>query len=119
MDPQDEPWNQPQPEQSDEHIFELELDLLQANPLQPRGLITPESLAELAESIREHGILEPIVVAKTPAGYQIIAGERRWRAWRQCDDRAARVSHRPVVRAPVARARSARNTAGTAARYPR
>lgn len=65
---------------TEERIFELETDMLQANPLQPRGLITPESLAELAESIREHGILEPIVVAKTPAGYQIIAGERRWRA---------------------------------------
>src|SRR5258708_13892727 len=64
----------------EERIFELEIDLIQANPLQPRGLITPESLAELAESIREHGILEPIVLAKTPAGYQIIAGERRWRA---------------------------------------
>lgn len=61
-------------------IFELDIESLQANPLQPRGLITPESLAELAESIREHGVLEPIVVAKTPAGYQIIAGERRWRA---------------------------------------
>lgn len=67
---------------TDERIFELDINLLQANPLQPRGLITPESLAELAESIREHGILEPIVVAKTPAGYQIIAGERRWRASR-------------------------------------
>jgi len=66
----------------DDQIFELEIELLQSNPLQPRGLITPESLAELAESIREHGILEPIVVAKTPAGYQIIAGERRWRASR-------------------------------------
>ncbi|MBI2011854.1 ParB/RepB/Spo0J family partition protein [Candidatus Daviesbacteria bacterium] len=66
----------------EDRIFELEINLLQANPLQPRGLITPESLAELAESIREHGILEPIVVAKTPAGYQIIAGERRWRAAR-------------------------------------
>lgn len=65
---------------TEERIFELEIHLLQANPLQPRGLITPESLAELAESIRAHGILEPIVVAKTPAGYQIIAGERRWRA---------------------------------------
>lgn len=61
-------------------IFELDINLLQPNPLQPRGLITPESLAELAESIREHGILEPLVVAKTPAGFQIIAGERRWRA---------------------------------------
>lgn len=66
----------------DEKISEIDINLLQANPLQPRGLITPESLAELAESIREHGILEPIVVAKTPAGFQIIAGERRWRASR-------------------------------------
>lgn len=64
----------------DDTIFELDLELLQPNPLQPRGLITPESLAELAESLRSHGILEPLVVAKTPAGFQIIAGERRWRA---------------------------------------
>jgi ParB family transcriptional regulator, chromosome partitioning protein len=63
-----------------DQIHEIDIEMLQTNPLQPRGLITPESLAELAESIRAHGILEPIVVAKTPAGYQIIAGERRWRA---------------------------------------
>lgn len=61
-------------------IRRLNIDLLQPNPLQPRGLITPESLVELVDSIREHGVLEPLVVAKTPAGYQIIAGERRWRA---------------------------------------
>lgn len=61
-------------------ITELEVDMLQSNPLQPRGIISPESLTELADSIREQGILEPIVVASTPAGYQIIAGERRWRA---------------------------------------
>lgn len=61
-------------------IFEIDLDMLQPNPLQPRGLITPDSLVELVDSIREHGVLEPLVVAKTPAGYQIIAGERRWRA---------------------------------------
>lgn len=64
----------------EEQVYELEIDILQPNPLQPRGLISPESLSELAESIRVHGVLEPIVVAKTPAGYQIIAGERRWRA---------------------------------------
>lgn len=64
----------------DEQIYELELELLQPNPLQPRGLIAPESLSELAQSIKSHGVLEPLVVAKTPAGYQIIAGERRWRA---------------------------------------
>ncbi len=63
-------------------IIQMEIDELQANPLQPRGVITPESLVDLVDSIREHGILEPLVVAKTPAGYQIIAGERRWRAAR-------------------------------------
>lgn len=61
-------------------VYEIDIDMLQPNPLQPRGLITPDSLVELVDSIREHGILEPLVVAKTPAGYQIIAGERRWRA---------------------------------------
>lgn len=61
-------------------LTELETYLLQPNPLQPRGLISPESLTDLVNSIREQGILEPIVVAKTPAGYQIIAGERRWRS---------------------------------------
>lgn len=60
--------------------LEIDTDLLQPNPLQPRGQILPDSLVELAESIREHGIIEPLVVAKTPAGYQLIAGERRWRA---------------------------------------
>lgn len=63
-----------------EEVFEIDIDLLECSPLQPRGIITPESLTELADSIREQGILEPLVVAKTPAGYQIIAGERRWRA---------------------------------------
>lgn len=63
----------------DTEILDLEIDTLQPNPLQPRGQILPDSLVELAESIREHGILEPLLVAKTPAGYQIIAGERRWR----------------------------------------
>lgn len=65
-----------------DRIVELETIMLQPNPLQPRGLISPESLTDLVNSIREQGILEPIVVAKTPAGYQIIAGERRWRASR-------------------------------------
>ena len=64
----------------DTQTFEIDIDMLQPNPLQPRGLITPDSLVELVDSIREHGVLEPLVVAKTPAGYQIIAGERRWRA---------------------------------------
>lgn len=63
-----------------QQVIDFEIDSLESNPLQPRGTITPESLVDLVDSIREHGILEPLVVAKTPAGYQIIAGERRWRA---------------------------------------
>jgi len=63
-----------------QQVIEIPVDELQPNPLQPRGVITPESLTDLIESIRQHGILEPLVVAKTPAGYQIIAGERRWRS---------------------------------------
>ena len=61
-------------------ITHLEIDKVQPNPLQPRGMITPDSLMDLVDSIREHGILEPLIVAHTPAGYQIVAGERRWRA---------------------------------------
>ncbi len=71
---------------------EIEIDALQPNPLQPRGQILPDSLVELAESIREHGILEPLIVAKTPAGFQIIAGERRWRA-----SKLAGLTRLPVV----------------------
>lgn len=61
-------------------ITHISVDELQANPLQARGVITPESIVDLVDSIKAHGILEPLVVAKTPAGFQIIAGERRWRA---------------------------------------
>lgn len=65
-----------------DRVIQLPVDELQSNPLQPRGAISPESLVDLVDSIREHGVLEPLVVAKTPAGYQLIAGERRWRAAR-------------------------------------
>ncbi len=66
----------------DQQVARLPIDYLQPNPLQPRGVITPESLSELVDSIKTHGIIQPLVVAHTPAGYQIIAGERRWRASR-------------------------------------
>lgn len=58
----------------------LSVDELQPNPLQPRGEFQKEELEDLKTSILEHGIIEPLVVAHTPAGFQIIAGERRWRA---------------------------------------
>lgn len=63
-------------------VTQIPTNQLEPNPLQPRGIINPESISELVESIKEHGILEPLIIAKTPAGYQIIAGERRWRAAR-------------------------------------
>lgn len=65
---------------ADEPITELEINALEPNPLQARAVFTQETLEELSNSIKEHGVLEPLIVAKTPAGYQIIAGERRWRA---------------------------------------
>ena len=65
---------------SSQAIVLLDIDLLQPNPLQPRGHFDNESLSDLVSSIKKHGVLEPLVVAHTPAGYQIIAGERRWRA---------------------------------------
>ena len=75
-----------------EEVIQIDITELQPNPLQPRGSITPESLVDLVDSIREHGILEPLVVAKTPAGYQIIAGERRWRA-----SKLAGLTHVPAI----------------------
>jgi ParB family transcriptional regulator, chromosome partitioning protein len=63
-------------------VAQIPTNQLEPNPLQPRGIISAESVSELVESIREHGILEPLIIAQTPAGYQIIAGERRWRAAR-------------------------------------
>ena len=50
------------------------------NPWQPRRVFNEAKLAELAESIREVGLLQPIVVRRVESGYQIVAGERRWRA---------------------------------------
>ena len=68
---------------SDHPITKLPISQLQPNPFQPRGRISFEEIAELVNSIKNYGILEPLVVAHTPAGYQIIAGERRWRAAKQ------------------------------------
>ncbi|MBU1200082.1 ParB/RepB/Spo0J family partition protein [Patescibacteria group bacterium] len=65
---------------TDKDITHLPINNLQPNPLQPRGVITPDSLSELVDSIKKHGVLQPLTIAHTPAGYQIIAGERRWRA---------------------------------------
>ncbi len=59
---------------------EIPIAQVSPNPHQPRQIITEESLAELAASIREHGVIQPLVVTQTGDKYQLIAGERRWRA---------------------------------------
>jgi ParB family chromosome partitioning protein len=58
----------------------LPVSAIQPNPWQPRKMFSDESLASLAESIREVGLIEPVVVRRVASGYQLIAGERRLRA---------------------------------------
>ena len=64
----------------EERFLDIAIDRLKPNPLQPRKKCNPESLAELAQSIRETGILQPVVVVPDEENYKIIVGERRWRA---------------------------------------
>ena len=59
---------------------EIDIDLIDPNPHQPRSRFREEGLAELAQSIRSTGIIQPIVVRPQSERYQLIAGERRWRA---------------------------------------
>jgi ParB family chromosome partitioning protein len=62
---------------------EVPVESLEPNPFQPRTAMEPQALAELAHSLRESGMVQPILVRRHGHGYQIIAGERRWRAARQ------------------------------------
>ncbi len=61
-------------------LIELELDQIRRNPYQPRIHFESEKLQELAASIRENGVLQPVIVRRVDDGYELIAGERRWRA---------------------------------------
>ena len=63
-----------------EGVNEIAIDLVHANPNQPRKTFHEESLNELAESIKTHGVLQPLVVTKIGEYYRIVAGERRFRA---------------------------------------
>jgi ParB family chromosome partitioning protein len=59
---------------------ELDIDLLVPNPRQPRTYIEEHQLEELAQSIRTHGVLQPVLVRRRDGRFEIVAGERRWRA---------------------------------------
>lgn len=60
--------------------IEIQLSEIRPNPYQPRKVFDEKALHELADSIQEHGLFTPILVRKSMQGYEIIAGERRWRA---------------------------------------
>ncbi len=63
-----------------EEITKVKLDDLRSNPYQPRQVFNEEALQELAASIKEHGVFQPIIIKKSIKGYEIIAGERRVKA---------------------------------------
>ncbi len=75
-----------------EEIIQIPLDELRSNPYQPRKVFDEVALNELAESIKNYGVFQPIIVKKSIKGYEIIAGERRWRA-----SRIAGVSTIPAI----------------------
>jgi ParB family chromosome partitioning protein len=68
------------PAESRAGATEIPIAQVSPNPHQPRQTITEESLVELAASIREHGVIQPLIVTQAGDEYQLIAGERRWRA---------------------------------------
>lgn len=65
---------------ADAQIQEIDVTKIVPNPYQPRKIFDPDGLKELADSIREHGVIQPLVVTQTPTGYELVVGERRFRA---------------------------------------
>ncbi|WP_421382434.1 ParB/RepB/Spo0J family partition protein [Bacillus salacetis] len=76
----------------EEAVQEISLKELRPNPYQPRKVFEPEAIEELKASIKEHGILQPIIARKSIKGYEIVVGERRYRA-----AKAAKLDKVPVV----------------------
>ena len=72
-----------QESQTNGDVYELAIDMISPNPDQPRTDLSDEGLLELSDSITKVGLLQPILVRPMGEGYEIIAGERRWRACRQ------------------------------------
>lgn len=77
---------QPKPGQAEEdpgtgeRVLRVPLDQVVASPFQPRKRFQEENLDELVESIREHGVIQPLIVRRVDGNHELIAGERRWRA---------------------------------------
>lgn len=68
---------------SDNLLQSLPVDMIYQSPYQPRQIMEPEALEALANSIRQQGVVQPIIVRKVGESYELIAGERRWRASQQ------------------------------------
>ena len=86
------PAEPPQAERS----AEVQIDLIDPNPLQPRRQFEKARLDELAQSIRANGIIQPLVVRKAGDRYQLIAGERRWRAAKLAEARMVPIVVRDI-----------------------
>jgi ParB family transcriptional regulator, chromosome partitioning protein len=71
-----------QPKEAPEEVLRVSVDEIDPNPLQSRTVFQAERLQELARSIQANGVIQPLVVRKAGARYQLVAGERRWRASR-------------------------------------
>ena len=80
------------PETESEGYRMVSTDLLKPNPSQPRKHFEQSALEELAESIRENGVIQPLIVREENGGFEIVAGERRWRAAKM-----AKLEKLPVV----------------------
>jgi ParB family transcriptional regulator, chromosome partitioning protein len=72
------------PARPEESYIQVDIDLIDPSPYQPRTHFREEALEELAQSIRATGIVQPLIVRKNANRYQLIAGERRWRAAQRC-----------------------------------
>src|SRR6266849_2606930 len=66
--------------ESDIGVASIDITTISPNPHQPRLKINDATLAQLAASIKENGVVQPIIVIPSESGYQLVAGERRWRA---------------------------------------
>lgn len=86
----------PVPPAAEAAVQTLPVDLIDPNPLQPRRLFQNDRLAELAQSIRANGIIQPLVVRRTGDRYQLVAGERRWRAAKLAEVRDVPVMIREI-----------------------
>ena len=82
----------PAPEPAGERVLRVSVDRIHQSQWQPRQRFAPEAIEELAQSIREKGVLQPLTVRRTGATYELIAGERRWRA-----AQAAGLQNVPVI----------------------